>query len=212
MRNISAGIPSNNTSSTSTTQPLYCKAEGIAVCSVLSLEAICIVVGNFLTLSLFSRYQRASKEELVSCHQYGFCGPHDWSAESTIIHLLLCWWCVSTVECNDRNSMAHILCCITSDFFSSLAYFCSHDILWETVRRSLATETPHTVNKSLSRRYMHSLDTSSLLFRDCQLFVLLYFTRISQLVLDLKSFYTNNHRRWVQHRYLEKSHRSKEPA
>lgn len=64
MKNISAGIPSNNTSSTSTTQPLYCKAEGIAVCSVLSLEAICIVVGNFLTLSLFSVTKELRKRSL----------------------------------------------------------------------------------------------------------------------------------------------------
>lgn len=64
MKNIAAGIPSNNTSPTSTTQPLYCKAEGIAVCGVLSLEAICIVVGNFLTLFVFSVTKELRKRSL----------------------------------------------------------------------------------------------------------------------------------------------------
>ncbi|CAH3166553.1 unnamed protein product, partial [Porites evermanni] len=40
------------------------KAEGIAVCGVLSLEAICIVVGNFLTLFLFSVTKEVRKRSL----------------------------------------------------------------------------------------------------------------------------------------------------
>lgn len=51
MKNISAAISSNNKSMN---KPPSLASEGVAFCSVLALEAVCIVVGNFLTLFLFS--------------------------------------------------------------------------------------------------------------------------------------------------------------
>jgi len=51
MNNTSPTIGSNNTSS-SATEEVLSKQEGIAICSVLVLEAVLIVVGNLLTIVL----------------------------------------------------------------------------------------------------------------------------------------------------------------
>ena len=51
MNDTSPTIASNNTSS-STTEEVPSKQEGIAICSVFVLEAALIVVGNLLTIVL----------------------------------------------------------------------------------------------------------------------------------------------------------------
>lgn len=51
MKNLSAAISSNNTSMN---EPSSLAFEGVIFCSALALEAVCVVVGNLLTLFVFS--------------------------------------------------------------------------------------------------------------------------------------------------------------
>ena len=63
MKNISATIASNNTSSSSM-EDLPSKAEGIAWCSAFALEAVLIVVGNLLIIGLFAVNKKLRKKSL----------------------------------------------------------------------------------------------------------------------------------------------------
>ena len=63
MNNTSATIGSNNTSS-SPTEEVPSKQEGIAICSVFVLEAVLIVVGNLLTIVLFALNKELRKKSL----------------------------------------------------------------------------------------------------------------------------------------------------
>ena len=63
MKNMSAATGLNNTSSSSS-EELVPKAEGIAFCAVLSLEAVFIVIGNLLTIVLFAVNKNLRKKSL----------------------------------------------------------------------------------------------------------------------------------------------------
>ena len=63
MKNISATIASNNSSSSSP-EDLPSKAEGIAWCSAFALEAVLIVVGNLLIIGLFAVNKKLRKKSL----------------------------------------------------------------------------------------------------------------------------------------------------
>ena len=71
MKNISAINHPNNTSSSST-DTLPFKAEGVALCSALSLEAVLIVVGNLLTIFLFAVNKKLRKRSLVLVFNMAF--------------------------------------------------------------------------------------------------------------------------------------------
>ena len=61
MNNTSPSIGSNNTSS-SPTEEVPSKQEGIAICSVFALEAVLIVVGNLLSIGLFASNKELRKK------------------------------------------------------------------------------------------------------------------------------------------------------
>ena len=63
MNNIPATTGSNNTSS-SCTEEIPSKQEGIAICSVFVLEAVLIVVGDLLTIVLFILNKELRKKSL----------------------------------------------------------------------------------------------------------------------------------------------------
>ena len=63
MNNTPATIGSNNTSS-SPTEEVPSKQEGIAICSVFVLEVVLIVVGNLLTIVLFALNKELRKKSL----------------------------------------------------------------------------------------------------------------------------------------------------
>ena len=54
MEKISATATASNNTSSSSTEDLPSKAEGIAWCSVFLLEVVFVVVGNLLTVVLFT--------------------------------------------------------------------------------------------------------------------------------------------------------------
>ena len=65
MKDIPAATDSNNTSSSATVDfPFSSKAEGIALCSAFALEAVLIVVGNFLTVVLFAFDKKLRKKSM----------------------------------------------------------------------------------------------------------------------------------------------------
>ena len=65
MKNISATKASNNTSSSATVGfPFPSKSEGIALFSAFALEAVLIIVGNFLTVVLFSFNKKLRKKSM----------------------------------------------------------------------------------------------------------------------------------------------------
>ena len=72
MENITATTASNNTTSSST-EDLPSKAEGIALCSGFAIAAVFIVVGNLLTIVLFAVDKKLRKKSLGFSHQYGVC-------------------------------------------------------------------------------------------------------------------------------------------
>ena len=63
MQNISVTIGSMNTTSSSS-EDLSSKAEGVASCAVFALEAVLIVAGNLLTIVLFARNKNLRKKSL----------------------------------------------------------------------------------------------------------------------------------------------------
>ena len=63
MQDISATTGSNNTTSSSS-EDLPSKAEGLAFCTVFALEAVLIVTGNLLTIVLFARNKNLRKKSL----------------------------------------------------------------------------------------------------------------------------------------------------
>ena len=63
MQNISATTGSNNTTSSSS-EDLPSKTEGLVFCTVFALEAVLIVAGNLLTIVLFARNKNLRKKSL----------------------------------------------------------------------------------------------------------------------------------------------------
>ena len=69
MNNTSPTIGSNNTSS-STTEEVPSKQEGIAICSLFVLEAALIVVGNLLTIVLSGNASMIFKSHRSNQHTF----------------------------------------------------------------------------------------------------------------------------------------------
>ena len=69
MNNTPATIGSNNTSS-SPTEEVPSKQEGIAICSVFALEAALIVVGNLLTIVVSGNASRIFKSHQSNQHTF----------------------------------------------------------------------------------------------------------------------------------------------
>ena len=64
MRNVSPGSSANNTSSSSLLYSVPSQVEGITLSVVFLLEAVLIVVGNFLTLGLFAKEKKLWKKSV----------------------------------------------------------------------------------------------------------------------------------------------------
>ena len=64
MRNVSPGSSTNNTSSSSLLYSVPSQVEGITLSVVFLLEAVLIVVGNFLTLGLFAKEKKLWKKSV----------------------------------------------------------------------------------------------------------------------------------------------------
>ena len=64
MRNVSPGARANNTSSSSSQYSVPSQVEGITLSVVFLLEAVLIVIGNFLTIGLFATARKIRKKSL----------------------------------------------------------------------------------------------------------------------------------------------------
>ena len=64
MRNVSPGSSADNTSSSSLQYSVPSQVEGITLSVVFLMEAVLIVEGNFLTISLFAKEKKIRKKSL----------------------------------------------------------------------------------------------------------------------------------------------------